>query len=90
MAASDSSAPSTALATSSGTALDAVQTTVPPGVRVKWFQRKETLSIEVDVPGIEEPEVFMTDEGLVELKAKDPKHAVTLQLLHRIHTEQSR
>lgn len=77
-------------ATSSSTALGAVQTNVPPGVRVKWFQRKETLSIEVEVPGIEDPEIFMTDEGLVELKAKDPKHTVTLQLLHRIHTEQSR
>ena len=83
-------ASSSALATSSGTSVVSAQNSVPQGVRVKWFQRKETLSIDIEVPGVEELEVFMTDEGLVELKAKSPKHCVTLQLLHRIHTEQSR
>ena len=41
---------STALATSSSTALREGRSSVPPGIRVKWFQRKETVSIEIEVP----------------------------------------
>jgi len=82
---------STALATTSGTEIrERSLTRVPPGIRVKWFQRKETLTIDIEVPDIEDPEVAMSDEGFVELTSKSPKHACTLQLLRRIHTEQSR
>eukprot|EP00325_Prymnesiales_sp_UTEX-LB-985_P007360 CAMPEP_0174705386 /NCGR_PEP_ID=MMETSP1094-20130205/8634_1 /TAXON_ID=156173 /ORGANISM="Chrysochromulina brevifilum, Strain UTEX LB 985" /LENGTH=190 /DNA_ID=CAMNT_0015903545 /DNA_START=63 /DNA_END=635 /DNA_ORIENTATION=- len=85
------SSTTTTLARASGTELKQQSLSrVPPGIRVKWFQRKETLTIDIEVPDIEDPEVAMSDEGLVEITGKDPKHACTLQLLRRIHTEQSR
>ena len=31
-------------------------------------------------------EVLWDDDGTIEIKAKEAKHCVTLQLLHRIHT----
>ena len=84
----EDASPSTALATSAGTKL--TLTNVPPGVRIKWFQRKETLSIDIEVPDIEEENVTWDDSGLIELHAKDLKHRCTLQLMHRIHTAESR
>ena len=81
---------STALATSAGTALREVRSNVPPGIRITWSQRKETISVDICVPDIEEADVTMEDEGLVELRAKDPRHACTLRLFRRIHTADSR
>ena len=82
---------STALAVSTGTAIAApLRSDVPPGVRIKWFQRKETLTLEIEVPNCEDPEVTWTDEGTISLTAKDPRHHVSLQLLRRIHTGKSR
>lgn len=72
------------------TSHELVRSNVPPGVRIKWFQRKETLSIDIEVPDVEDPEVTMTDDGVVTLRAKDPKHCCTLILLRRIHTAKSR
>ena len=66
------------------------RSSVPAGVQIKWFQRKEMLTIEIAVPGCENPEVSMTDGGEIKLTAKDPKHCVTLHLLRRIHTSKSR
>jgi len=87
----ESSSDSTTLATV-GTAgvVEHQRTSVPAGVRIKWFQRKETLTIDIDVPDIEDPELTWTDDGLIVLKAKNPRHECTLQLLRRIHTAQSR
>ena len=80
----------TALATSSGTDVVLPRSDVPPGVRIKWFQRKETLTVDIEVPDCQDPEVSISDEGHVVLKAKDPKHCCTLHLLHRINTAESR
>ena len=66
------------------------RSSVPAGVQIKWFQRKEMLTIEIAVPVCENPEVSMTDEGEIKLTAKDPKHCVTLHLLRRIHTSKCR
>ena len=91
--ASSSSAPadtSTALASSAGTALRDTRTSVPPGVRIKWFQRKEVLSIDTKCRTLRKQTSSWDDDGLIELHAKDPKHRCTLQLKHRIHTAQSR
>lgn len=87
----ESSSDSTTL-TTAGTAgvVEHQRTSVPAGVRIKWFQRKETLTIDIDVPDIEDPELTWTDDGLIVLKAKNPRHECTLQLLRRIHTAQSR
>ena len=63
---------------------------MPPGVRIKWFQRKETIWVDIEAPDIQVEEVAWTDEGLIQVKAKDAKHCVTLQMLHRIHTYDSR
>ena len=83
-----SSSSSTALATSAGDKL--IKTRVPPGVRIKWYQRKETIFIDIEAPDIQVEEVAWDDSGWIELKAKDPKHCLTMQLLHRIHTFDSR
>ena len=82
--------PATAVVPAKGTTLRDNRTTVPQGVRIKWFQRKEYLQIDIEVPDIEEPDVTWDDTGYIELHAKDPKHRCTLQLKHRIHTAQSR
>ena len=84
------SSSTTVLAVSDSTAVAPVKSDVPPGVRIKWFQRKETLTIDIEVPGCEDPEVTMTDEGLVTLTAKKREHCCTLNLLRRIHTGKSR
>jgi hypothetical protein len=81
---------STAMVASQGSALGSVRTSVPPGIRIKWFQRKETISIDIEAPDCEDPQVTMEDEGVVTLRAKDPRQNVTLQLLHRIHSSKSR
>ena len=83
-------AASTALATSAGTALRPTRSSVPPGLKVLWYQRKETIFLEICVPDCEDPEVEMTDDGLIQLTAKNPKHAVTLVLKHRINSLRSR
>ena len=88
-----SSAPaeaSTALAKAASTSLRDTRTNVPPGVRIRWFQRKEVLSIDIEVPDIEEADITWDDDGLIELHAKDPKQRCTLQLKHRVHTSKSR
>ena len=88
-----SSAPaeaSTVLTKAASTSLRDTRTSVPPGVRIRWFQRKEVLSIDIEVPDIEEADVTWDDDGLIELHAKDPKQRCTLQLKHRIHTAKSR
>lgn len=83
-----SSSSSTALAPSAGGKL--VKTLVPPGVRIKWFQRKETIWIDIEAPDIQVDEVTWDDSGLIQVKAKDPMQCLTLQMLHRIHTCDSR
>ena len=85
---SSGSSSSTALATSGGDKL--VKTHVPQGVRIKWYQRKETIWIDIEAPDIEVEEVVWDDDGLIEVKAKEARHCLTLQLLHRIHTYDSR
>ena len=78
----------TTLAAAPGASL--VKTSVPPGVRIKWYQRKETVWLDIEAPDMELEEVVWDDSGLVEVRAKDAKHCVTLQLAHRIHTADSR
>ncbi len=65
-------------------------TRVPPGTRVKWFQRKETVWIEVEATGLEGAAIDLTDEGMLTLVAKDPRQNMTLQLNGRINTSRSR
>ena len=45
----DEPSSSTALAASNTTL---VKTIVPPGVRVKWYQRKQTIFIDIEAPDI--------------------------------------
>jgi hypothetical protein len=63
-----------ALVVAAPTTLTLPRSSVPAGVQIKWFQRKEMLTIEIAVPGCENPEVSMTDGGEIKLTAKDPKH----------------
>ena len=79
---------STALAAAPGTSL--VKSSVPPGVRIKWFQRKETIWVDIEAPDIDIEELAWDDDGTVQITAKNPQQCVTLQLLHRIHTFKSR
>ena len=79
---------STALAAAPGTSL--VKSSVPPGVRIKWFQRKETIWVDIEAPDIDIEELACDDDGTVQITAKNPQQCVTLQLLHRIHTFKSR
>lgn len=65
-------------------------TSVPPGIQVRWSQRKEKLWINVEAPDIQDAEVTMEDSGLIHIKAKEAFHSCTLQLLHRIHVAESR
>lgn len=81
---------STAVVAAKPTALRDARTRVPPGIRIKWFQRKETLYVDIEVPDIEEPNIEWDDDGLIVLTAKNPKHECTLQLFRRIHTHDSR
>jgi hypothetical protein len=80
----------TALSPSAGTTVAHPRSHVPPGMRIKWFQRKETILVDIEVPDIEEADVSMEDSGQIELRAKDPRQTCTLQLLRRIHTAKSR
>ena len=73
---------STALAAAPGTSL--VKSSVPPGVRIKWFQRKETIWVDIEAPDIDIEELAWDDDGTVQITAKNPQQCVTLQLLHRI------
>ena len=78
----------TALVAAPGTAL--VKSHVPVGIKVKWYQRKEHIWIDIEAPDMEVEEVVWDDTGLIEVKAKETKHCLTMQLLHRIHTHDSR
>ena len=59
-------------------------------MRVKWYQRKEHIWIDIEAADIEVEEVEWDDTGWIIVKAKDPKHCLSMQLLHRIHTYDSR
>ena len=67
-----------------------IKSSVAPGVRIKWFQRKETIWVDIEAPDVEVEEVAWDDDGAVQITAKNPQQCVTLQLLHRIHTHESR
>ena len=84
------SAESSSTALAAAPAASLVKTSVPPGVRIKWYQRKETIWIDIEAPDIQVEEVAWDDDGTVQVRAKNPMHCVTLQLLHRIHTSDSR
>ena len=73
-------------------ALTSSTTRVPPGVRVKWYQRSEELFIDIEAPDIQSPEVSMTDEGLITMNAtvSNVEQSVSLQLKHGIDTRRSR
>ena len=79
---------STSVAVAAGASL--VSSSVPPGVRVKWYQRKETVWIDIEAPDVQVERVDWEDAGRIEIHAAEPRHCVTLQLLHRIHTSESR
>jgi hypothetical protein len=90
MAGPTDSAPSASTALATAPASTLVKTNVPPGVRIKWFQRKEHIWIDIEAADMQVEEVAWEDTGLVQVKAKDPKHCLTMQMLHRIHTYDSR
>lgn len=65
-------------------------TRVPPGMHIKWFQRKETISIEVDSPGCQEAQIDVTEEGLLTMVGQNSLHTMTLQLAGRVNLPKSR
>ena len=80
---------------SSTAVVDAQRSSVPPGVRVTWSQRRDKVIVAVEFPSdSEEPQVSFSDCGLVTV------HAVTvaggahwdvrLQCSHKIDAAQSR
>lgn len=67
-------------------------TSVPVGVRVKWFQRAWELFVEIEGSEMESPEVSISDEGLILVHAKvaGVTQTVSLKLLHGVKSRECR
>ena len=80
-----------ALATASTQAL-ATGTRVPPGMRVKWYQRSWEVFIEVEGPDLESPAINISDDGLIVIHifSAGVPQTVRLQLLHAVASSRSR
>ncbi|KAL1520362.1 hypothetical protein AB1Y20_021951 [Prymnesium parvum] len=73
-------------------ALAASGTKVPIGMRVKWYQRAWELYVEVEGPDIEQPEISVTDDGQITMRATvaGKPQLVCLKLLHGVKAKESR
>ena len=67
-------------------------TQVPMGMRVKWYQRAWELYVEIEGPDLESPEVTITDDGQVVMRAMvaGKPQIVGLKLLHGVKSKECR
>eukprot|EP00966_Prymnesium_polylepis_P307381 7103345-Prymnesium_polylepis.1 len=80
------------LAPTGGTTLAAAGTKVPMGMRVKWYQRAWELYVEIEGPDLESPEVSITDDGQLVMRATVAGliQTVCLKFLHGVKSKECR
>merc|ERR1712087_339167 len=65
---------------------------IPPGVRVQWSERQDRISMQIDVPEPEEPNVSISDDGTVTISfiSDDTPLTLRLQLLREVDSSKTR